>query len=143
MSSTHSNNSLALATKLVGTPYLANGRNPVSGLDCWGLYWYFLTYFGKPVPDGYDYEFRSNSKHLMILTESAKSNVRWKLLEKPVDLCLVAFSKKYVSHVGLWLEEANMVLHATEDHGTVCEELLAIKRKRNLNYKFYQWQAFT
>ena len=121
-----------------------DGSDPNKGLDCWGLYWYFLTTMGFDIPDSYAYAGRVDPAALVRMTSDARDNQKWVLLDTPVDLCLVAFGRtKAITHVGVWLEGEKRVLHATREFGVVCEDLLTIERNRNLKSKFYQWQAST
>ena len=141
MNSTLLKNSLALATNLVGTKYTNNGMTPNEGFDCWGLYWYFLTTLGFDIPNDYPHKGRTDTTSLVRMTSNARDDQNWKLLDTPVNLCLVAFGRTdAITHVGVWLDSEQRVLHATKEFGTVCEDLLAIKRNRNMKHKFYQWQ---
>ncbi|MFW6364422.1 MAG: NlpC/P60 family protein [Bacteroidota bacterium] len=36
---------------LIGTPFVDGGRDPATGLDCWGLFMVVMCRIGQPVPD--------------------------------------------------------------------------------------------
>jgi cell wall-associated NlpC family hydrolase len=142
VNSTPLKDSLHLAIKLVGAPYVAGGKTP-SGFDCWGLVWYMFDQLGTTFPMSYSYALRANNKDLIALTENESKSESWDKLEQPEDGCVIALSRgKHIIHVGFWLHSELMVLHAT-DNGVVCESILDIKRKRNLTPSFYKWHQST
>ena len=139
MNTTLLKNSLHLATRLVGCPYLVNGKDP-SGFDCWGLVWYFYNRIGIKTTDPIDYALRKTAtKKQKAFSEALISNSFVKI-EKPVKNCIVSFSRNdYTVHVGIWLGDLEGCLHSCSN-GVVCEKIDKIKMRRGLSSEFYQWQ---
>jgi len=139
MNTTLSKDSLRLATNLIGTPYLVNGKDP-KGFDCWGLVWYFYNKIGIKTTDPLDYSFRKTAKTKSKAFNEALISNNFVRIEKPQKNCIVSFSKNgYTVHVGIFLGKTEGCLHSCSN-GVVCENIEKIKSLRCLTYEFYQWQ---
>ena len=134
-----SKSSLHLATSLIGSPYLINGKDP-EGFDCWGLVWYFYNQIGITTTEPIDYSFRKTAKTKEQAFSQALISNKFSKIEKPQKNCIVSFSRNgYTSHVGIWLGKLEGCLHSCSN-GVVCESIEKIKAQRCLSYEFYQWQ---
>lgn len=140
MNITRSKDSLALATNLIGIPYLINGKSP-TGFDCWGLVWYFYSKIGNKISKPTDHENRKTSSQKdKVFNKTIISN-KFIKIKKPVDNCVVSFSiNDYTVHVGIWIESQNKCLHSCMKSGVVLESLSNIKIRKGLTYNFYLWQ---
>ncbi len=93
-------NSLTMAEKLIGTPYLWGGRSSY-GIDCSGFTQIILRYAGKPLPRDAKDQVKKGRK----ISSLAKSD--------PGDLAFFENKKGKISHTGI-ITYAGEIMHASE-----------------------------
>ena len=93
-------------TSLVGAPYMHLGRDPVRGIDCWGV----VLLCKSGVPD-YAFDPAARAAFARSVLEAWR-DARWVELEEPADRCLVMLDR---SHAGVWWR--GRVVHATREDG--------------------------
>lgn len=102
---------------LVGTPYQWGGRDPASGLDCWGLV--RLLHPGLP-----DYA-ATDSTDASAQMDSERA--RYRRVESPQVGDVLLFGRGRPRHVGV-LVLPGRVLHAAKTVGVALESLAAMRQ---------------
>lgn len=102
---------------LVGVPYVADGRDPETGLDCFGLVLYVLRAEGHLIPD------------LAASTAEAVASKYFEPVQKPEPGDVVQVLHRGRPHVGIVVAPGR-VLHASETAGVVVSPLGARARLR-------------
>lgn len=100
--------------EIIGKPWLPCGRDPATGLDCWGV-------VRALRPDAPDYAASPDDQRALL--RAFADGVRhhgWKLLNAPVDGCVVRLGRRMAgTHVGIWWR--GRIIHATRERGVVSD----------------------
>jgi len=116
---------------LVGRPFVARGRHPVTGMDCWGLVREVYRRYGMEVPD---FSIAPNAFHAVDMTmrkEAGRTN--WVRVEEPkeTDAPLVVLMRLHpglVTHAGVWIGHGR-IIHALEGAGVVVSRVGMLKSR--------------
>jgi len=125
------------ATKYIGLPFLLGGRSR-EGLDCWGLvqlvYQEELNESLPVFPGIAEENVLSHSRDI-----ARESELMWKELPHPDDLCAVAMGQGPVlHHVGVWASgDGGKIIHAWKDLHVIADTLRTIKLKGFTTIKYY------
>ena len=136
---THATDSQALATKLLGKPYVSGARGPES-FDCWGLVTYFYKeVFAVELPL-YPNEDPFNVKRVSGLLEKGAHSSDWVEIKKPEHGCVVAMSRsKVFHHVGIWLEiDDGLCLHAYDGMQVMAHTIQQLKWQNISKIAFFK-----
>lgn len=121
---------------LIGTPFVFGGRDPMVGLDCWGLVAHVLRESGLPMPPG-DWEPETLVEGHRLLTEQARSG-DWVGADGSVGDVVAMFRGDVVVHVGIC--EPGGVLHTARGLGVVIQTRRALQKSFGYSaVKFYRW----
>lgn len=119
---------LVRPTAWVGAPWMRGGRDPVRGLDCWGLV--LLCLPGVP-----DYAGDATARaELARATVEGWADPRWRPLAAPRDLCLVMLDR---THAGVWWR--GHAVHATETDGVRADPARDLARLGFPSPTFLEW----
>lgn len=122
--------------KYMTTPYVALGRNPEQGLDCWGLiYFYYKEVLDieLPICDNVSYESTDNFRKL----EIKKRSENFQEISDAEENAIVCVSiASHPFHIGLMLDNKNM-LHTTSKTGIVVEDIKTRKFENRI-YGFFK-----
>lgn len=115
---------LTIPPQFIGIPWLDRGRDPVVGLDCWGLvrHWYRLR-LGLELPSlvqGYAHAHDRHAVAALVARESA-GWVPVPTAPQADDLVTLLLAGR-PWHVGVVLDERHF-LHTLEGHGSVIGRL--------------------
>ena len=93
-------------TDLIGIPFLSKGRDPLVGLDCWGMAMMTFRRFGHEVPD-FDVACDDALKIGRNFNDELSSG-RWTRIEEPEPGCGVAMAidlrmPDFVQHFGVYV----------------------------------------
>jgi cell wall-associated NlpC family hydrolase len=105
---------------LVGIPFLDGGRDPASGLDCWGLFMAANKVFGIDVPD-----FHLGCQNTVQIYLASIGDIRscWSPVTTPHvgDAVVMALDPDYpecIQHFGVMIETRRF-LHTLEKTGAI------------------------
>ncbi len=107
-------------------PFLTGGRDPLIGLDCWGLVAYLLSHRGRNVPD--DWAPGSVSDVAAIIQKETESD-EWMLADPDPWLVVAMGTPKRIYHVGVSVP-GRRVLHTMPKTGIV------LQRRHDLRHQF-------
>lgn len=120
---------------LVGAPYKRNGRDPVTGIDCWGLTALVLRRMGFNVTK--DAEPENLALSCQRMTEETTSP-DWQISDGRIGDVVALFRHETVVHVGVVVTDG--VLHTTRGVGAVIQSARALQRTFGYSdMKFYRW----
>lgn len=138
---------------LIGIPFVQNGRDPKTGLDCWGLCRVAARRFGYDIPD-FDqaiYEaLEINEKFILQTARGGHDFVmspgvergQWQQLPEPIPGCIVAMAidpdlPDVIVHLGVCIG-GGRALHTIKKHNSSL-----IRLDDNFWYRkirgYYQW----
>ena len=123
---------------LIGIPFVDGGRDPATGLDCWGLFMEVQKRFGVDVPD-----FQVSCHSTPGIDDAfAEAIGRWRRIEKPTPGCGVALAidpnfPDTVQHFGVYIGGGKF-LHTLEKTGAI---LTSVHHEfwKNKVRGFYEW----
>lgn len=117
--------------KYLGCKYAPRGRDPKTGLDCYGLVICIFGDLGLRLPDpGYAGADLETNKKMLESLERAIPSVK---LEKPERGCVIEFIVSgEPSHVGIYMGSGDFI-HVSERSGVVVDKL----RRWNKRVKGY------
>ena len=106
---------------LVGVPFVNGGRNPNTGLDCWGLVMVVFKRHGIELPD-----FKVDAFAYMAidtLIREATVSRSWEEVFQPCDgdaplVVLMSIHPVLVTHAGVYIGH-NKIIHTMENANTV------------------------
>ena len=107
--------------KYVGCKYAAHGRDPKTGLDCYGLAICIYKDMGIPLPDPLyaDTEAETNKR----IMESLESTIPNEKLEEPEPGCVIELTVLgEPSHIGIYIGHGEFI-HAARKSGVVVDKL--------------------
>lgn len=105
---------------LIGVPYKVDGRDK-SGIDCWGIVHEVRERIGRPVED---YAAPGSEALMDELVAREKGLHGWRRIDAPTPFCVVAIRiGRFVSHVGVVLEDCATFIHSRDPIGVVIERL--------------------
>jgi cell wall-associated NlpC family hydrolase len=121
---------LAYLHKLVGIPYLENGRT-IDGTDCYGLVCIvYREMLGIDIPSLENtYTGDVTNEDLTVMVESKHSV--WFEVTKPIVGDVILFRLGNKRHVGIWLREGSM-LHSVNQANTCIERYDNFRWKNNI-----------
>lgn len=107
--------------ELIGIPFVSKGRDPKTGLDCWGLCSEGLKKYGYYVPkfvvDAYDIQLIE--KHICIESKL------WEEISEPEEPCVVVMrlgTANHVNHCALYIGD-NQILNTREKTGSCLDRI--------------------
>ena len=110
---------IELVHDLVGLPYLAGGRLPGRGVDCFGLVVECCRRIGRPIPD----PFTSAEQPMDVRRWIAERLGGWRRIDHPVAGGVVELrSMEHPAHLGFLLDELHF-LHSLAKTGSVVGRL--------------------
>ena len=128
-------------TDLVGVPFVDKGRDPQTGLDCWGLLIEVQKRYGRTIPD-FDISCNNGAEIFHFFRELKNT---WKEVNgKPepgdgIALALMENHRNIVQHFGTFIGKGRFI-HTLKETGVI------ISRTNNLIYQarikgYYKWQS--
>lgn len=101
-------------TDLIGVPFVDGGRNPATGLDCWGLSAEVFRRYGVEVPD---YKISCEEASL-IHSEVHKQKRLWRRCEGaiPTPALVVIRFTVYCDHTGVYIGQGRFI-HTRKEVG--------------------------
>jgi cell wall-associated NlpC family hydrolase len=108
---------------LQDAPFVDGGRDPATGLDCWGLFRLAMQRYGHDVPDFKVSAFASNEIGATVTVELMGG--RWNPIEKPYPGCaalmaLDPYAPRVIQHFGVYTgENGCKFLHTLEKTGPI------------------------
>lgn len=131
------------ATDFIGLPFAYNGRNPVEGLDCWGLVrWVYDKRLDIELPSYGDVEASALRKVARQMLHSRDIGP-WSMVidPKPYDVVLMrVFNGNIPAHVGVMVSDTHFLhmedgsnSHAVDfKHVTVRERIIGFRRHEDV-----------
>lgn len=124
---------------LIGVPFKNNGRDPKSGLDCYGLAMEVFHRFGIEIPEYWsDYD---NCEKISNIIRKEKTTAYWQKTEVPTPPALVTIRfgvpAPYVNHTGVYIGDGKFI-HTREKTGVVIENVHSIMWKYVID-GYYQY----
>jgi cell wall-associated NlpC family hydrolase len=113
--------------KYIGCKYLPHGREPETGLDCYGLVICIYRDMGITLPDPVyaDTEIQTNKR----VGESLKSAIPNVRLTEPEPGCIIEFSVfGEPSHIGIYIG-GNDFIHSSRTTGVVVDKLFRWQKR--------------
>lgn len=109
-------------TKLIGIPFVDRGRDPKTGLDCYGLAREVFRMHGIDLPEFWIA--CEDASHINQTVSNEKESGRWIRLEKPEAPCLVVlrFNNFQWNHVGVYIGGGKFI-HTARKTGVRIERL--------------------
>jgi len=109
-------------TPLIGIPFVDQGRDPKTGLDCYGLAKEVFRWHGIDLP-----EFWISCEDASRINQAVgeeKGSGRWIRLEKPQEPCLIVlrFNNFQWNHVGVYIGGGKFI-HTARKTGVRIERL--------------------
>lgn len=126
---------------LVGIPFVSKGRNPETGLDCWGLVMEVGRRMGKNIPDFY--VDAMDSKQIGAIKSFAEKD--WTQIDKPETGVIVgirldrACLPDVTQHFGVCLDRRRFI-HTMQDTGVIITDLNH-RFFKNIITGFYHWSS--
>jgi len=122
--------------KYVGCKYAPHGRNPETGLDCYGLAICIYRDMGITLPDYvYINTEKETNKRVM---ESLESTIPNEKLDEPESGCIIEFNVLgEPSHIGIYIGNGDFI-HASRKTGVVVEKLFSWKKRVKGFYRVIQ-----
>ena len=108
---------------LIGTPFVRGGRNPDTGLDCWGLVRLVLNARGLPVADDWH---PSCMAEVFDVFKQQQARAAWQEVPWGPWLIVAMGTRTRIYHAGVSLPDSR-VLHTEPVRGAVCERLLPVR----------------
>jgi len=113
---------LAWARRMVGVPFLHDGRNE-NGIDCWGLFLHFAQSFGVSAGD-YCYQDGTCKEHAALFAENYHRHMCDidRADAGPGDIILFRNSVYGVNHIAIFLGNDKFI-HCTRGGGVAVQRL--------------------
>lgn len=96
--------------ELIGVPWRSGGRDPATGLDCWGV----VRACVPVVPD-----YATSPDDTLAVARAwieGRRDTRWRELLEPRDGCIVSMGPRgRATHAGVWWK--GRIVHATREQG--------------------------
>ena len=126
---------------LIGVPFVSKGRNPQTGLDCWGLVLEVGRRIGKDFPDFF--VDAHDSKQIGVIYDFVQSE--WVHIPTPQEGAIVglkldrACMPGIVQHYGVCLDRQRFI-HTLKDSGVIISRLDHRFFRKHIE-GFYTWSA--
>jgi cell wall-associated NlpC family hydrolase len=125
---------------LIGIPFVDGGRDPVEGLDCWGLLILAAKHFGYDVPD-FDISC-FDAPGINEIYKSETDTVRWRQRRElqPGYVIAMALSQRMpdaIQHFGIYIGEGKF-LHTVRKAGSCLSSIDAPLWKNKIK-GYYEW----
>jgi len=126
---------------LIGTPFVSKGRNPKTGLDCWGLVMEISRRMGKGIPDFY--VDAMDSKQIGVIKSFAEKD--WTKTDKPETGVVVGIRldrgclPDVTQHFGVCLDRRRFI-HTMQDTGVIITDLNH-RFFKNIITGYYFWSS--
>ena len=124
---------------LIGVPFVSRGRDPKTGLDCWGLVMEVSKRFGKNIPDFFVDAY--DSKQIGVIHDFVKSD--WVCIPTAEAGAVVGLKldrvcmPDVVQHYGVCLDRKRFI-HTLKDMGVIISRLDHRFFNKHIE-GFYQW----
>lgn len=124
---------------LIGVPFIDRGRDPATGLDCWGLFSIVMARFGIDVPP---YEIACMDTAAISDQAQREIELHWKPIARPYPGCAVAMKTakmmpRAISHIGVYLGRGWMI-HTLKGVGSIKSKIRAPEWKHRIK-GFYEY----
>lgn len=134
---------LASFSAYIGIPWANRGRNPVSGLDCWGLVWHVSRMaFARELPSYADHYTDSNGNSAADALVRLRGSYPWGIVPpsrvRQGDVVELLLGGR-AWHVGIVIP-GGWFLHTREGTGSVAEPLDSPRWQSKI-HGFYRWLA--
>ena len=126
---------------LIGVPFVSRGRDPRTGLDCWGLVMEVGRRFGKQIPDFY--VDAHDSAQIGVIKSFVERE--WLKVERPEPGAVVGIALDRLNmpditqHYGICLDRRRFV-QCLEGSGVVVTDF-SHRFFKNIITGYYQWIA--
>ena len=106
--------------QLIGIPFVDGGRDPATGLDCWGLMMAAFRVFGLEIPDYKISCFKTPDIYMAAVHESG---LRWDPVTAPQlgDVVTMALDPDYpgmIQHFGMMIDRERFI-HTLQKTGSI------------------------
>lgn len=124
---------------LIGVPFVSRGRDPETGLDCWGLVMEVSMRYGKKIPDFYVDAY--DSRRIGVIHDIVQSD--WVRVPQAEPGAVVGMKldreclPDVVQHYGVCLDRKRFI-HTLKDTGVIISRLDHRFFKQHIE-GFYQW----
>lgn len=119
--------------RYIGLPYADKGRDPKTGLDCWGLLrWYYANEKGIELPSYTDRASGGTDPDGVAAVVLEEITRQWRTVVSPIEgdaVVLRVGGRPF--HVGVYLA-GRRLLHTLDQHGSVIERLDSAKWARRI-----------
>jgi len=117
---------------LLDVPYVNQGRDIETGLDCWGLAMVVCKRYGVDLP-----EYVISAKEYAKI-DRERFRVPWEKIADPHQynpplLVVIRMHPVYYNHIGVWIG-GGRIIHTTEETGVVIESLNPILKRKIEGY---------
>lgn len=108
---------------LIGIPFVDGGRDPNTGLDCWGLIIVAAKRLGIEIPD---YQIQCfDTKN--IVKQVYRDKKDWVKINEPVEGCIIGMARSTsfpdsINHFGIYIGQ-RYFLHSVEKSGVICTKI--------------------
>lgn len=126
--------------RFVGIPFVDGGRDPETGLDCWGLFLAVQKALGNDIPDFCISCFDGES----ILAAYEEEVEKWEMVDKPEIGCGVAMTlddnmPRCVQHFGVYIGDRKFI-HALKGINSCVSRIDDLLWKNRI-VGFYRWKG--
>ena len=126
---------------LIGVPFANRGRDPETGLDCYGLVMEVYRRYGYDIPE-YDMQYHYEDMcRVNELIQGNSQNYPWKEISEPEVPCLMAIRfgspEGVVNHTAVYIGD-DCFIHARERVG-VCVDRLSSPAWSRVIVGFYKY----
>jgi cell wall-associated NlpC family hydrolase len=109
---------------LVGIPFIDGGRDPKTGLDCWGLLMLATRAYGYDVPD---YTVSAFATEEIYKTVRRDVGLNWRKVNVPTEGCVVCFAidpemPDAIQHFGVYVGRG-FFLHTLKKSASILSRL--------------------
>ena len=126
---------------LIGVPFVSGGRDPATGLDCWGLFMAVQKIFGRDVP-----EVGLVCSQVLEINRATRKQITqfWQKIDAPEPGCGVTMAinsahPDIIQHYGVMLD-INTLLHCLQGVGVVLDRLDLMQDALRV-CGFYRWRG--
>jgi cell wall-associated NlpC family hydrolase len=114
-------------TDLIGCPFVGSGRDPKTGLDCYGLAKEIFRRYGYEIPE-YDEDYTDVPKVTRLMKTGLQESC-WERIDsntEPDEPSLIAIRfgvpQPFINHVGVYIGHGKFI-HTRENTGVVVEQV--------------------